>query len=219
MIASELISQILSPLRTSDTGEQALAMMSIYHVKHLPIVNSEELLGTISEEDILSANMDEPIGSYGLSLSRAHVNQHDHLFEVMGKMAEFKLTAIPVVDDEKKYLGVITQEELMQFYARSFSFSEPGSILVLEMENRDYSLAEISRIIEGEQIKILSTFLTKSPDSNVVYVTLKISSGDSQRAKATLERHDYFVKASFVEETYVEDLNEHYDALMHYLNV
>ena len=107
----------------------------------------------------------------------------------------------------------------MQFYAKSFSFSEPGSILVLEMENRDYSLAEISRIIEGEHIKILSTFLTKSPDSNVVYVTLKISSGDAQRAKATLERHDYFVKASFVEETYVEDLNEHYDALMHYLNV
>ena len=219
MIASELISQILSPLRTSDTGEEALAMMSIYHVKHLPIVNNEELLGTISEEDVLSGSMDEPIGAYGLSLSRAHVNQHDHLFEVMGKMAEFKLTAIPVVDDQKKYLGVITQEELMQFYAKSFSFSEPGSILVLEMENRDYSLAEISRIIEGEHIKILSTFLTKSPDTNVVYVTLKISSGDAQRAKATLERHDYFVKASFVEETYVEDLNEHYDALMHYLNV
>lgn len=219
MIASELISQILSPLRTSDSGEQALAMMSIYHVKHLPIVNNEELLGTISEEDILSGNMDEPIGSYGLSLSRAHVNQHDHLFEVMGKMAEHQLTAIPAVDDQNNYLGIITQEELMQFYARSFSFSEPGSILVLEMQKRNYSLAEISRIIEAENIRILSTFLTKSPDTEVVYVTLKISSGEAQRAKATLERHEYFVKASFVEKTYVEDLNEHYDAFMHYLNV
>lgn len=219
MIASELISQILSPLRTSDTGEQALAMMSIYHVKHLPIVNNEELLGTISEEDILSANMDEPIGSYGLSLSRAHVNQHDHLFEVMGKMADHQLTTIPVVDEHKTYLGVITQEELMQFYAKSFSFAEPGSILVLEMEKHDYSLAEISRIIETENIRILSAFLTKSPDKDVVYVTLKIGSGDAQRAKSTLERHDYFVKASFVEETYVEDLKEHYDALIHYLNV
>jgi len=219
MIASELISQILSPLRTSDTGEQALAMMSIYHVKHLPIVNNEELLGTISEEDILSANMDEPIGSYGLSLSRAHVNQRDHLFEVMGKMADFDLTTIPVIDDKKTYLGVITQEELMQFYAKSFSFTEPGSILVLEMERHNYSLAEISRLIEAEGIRILSTFLTKSPDSETVYVTLKIGVGDAQRAKTTLERHDYFVKASFVEETFVEDLKEHYDSLMHYLNV
>lgn len=219
MIASELISQILSPLRTSDTGEQALAMMSIYHVKHLPIVNNEELLGTISEEDILSANMDEPIGSYGLSLSRAHVNQRDHLFEVMGKMADFDLTTIPVIDDKRTYLGVITQEELMQFYAKSFSFTEPGSILVLEMERHNYSLAEISRLIEAEGIRILSTFLTKSPDLETVYVTLKIGVGDAQRAKTTLERHDYFVKASFVEETFVEDLKEHYDSLMHYLNV
>lgn len=219
MIAAELISQILAPLRTSDTGEQALAMMSIYHVKHLPIVNNEELLGTISEEDILSGNMDEPIGSYGLSLSRAHANQRDHLFEVMGKMADFQLTAIPVVNDQKKYLGVITQEELMQYYAKSFSFAEPGSILVLEMEKHNYSLAEISRIIEAENIRILSTFLTKSPDKDLVYVTLKIGSGDAQRAKTTLERHEYFVKASFVEESYIEDLHEHYDALMHYLNV
>jgi CBS domain-containing protein len=219
MIASELVSQILSPLRTSDSGEQALAMMSIYHVKHLPIVNNEKLLGTISEEDVLSGNMDEPIGSYGLSLSRAHVNQHDHLFEVMGKMADHQLTAIPVVDDQTNYLGIITQEELMQFYARSFSFSEPGSILVLEMQKHNYSLAEISRIIEAENIRILSTFLTKSQDSDIVYVTLKISSGESQRAKATLERHEYLVKASFVEKAYIEDLEENYDAFMHYLNV
>ncbi len=219
MIASELISQILSPLRTSDTGEQALAMMSIYHVKHLPIVNHEELLGTISEEDILTGNIDEPIGSYGLTLNRAHVNQNEHLFEVMGKMADFTLTTIPVVDDENKYLGVITQDELMQYYARSFSFAEPGSIMVLEMERRNYSLAEISRIIESEDVRILSTFLTKSPDSETVYVTLKISSGDIQRAKQALERHDYYVKATFKEETYIEDLKEHYDALMHYLSV
>lgn len=219
MIAAELISQLLSPLRTSDTGEQALAMMSIYHVKHLPIVNNEELLGTISEEDVLSGNMDEPIGSYGLSLRKAQVNQRDHLFEVLGKMADHQLTAIPVVDDHNTYLGIITQEELMLFYAKSFSFAEPGSILVLEMERHNYSLAEISRIIEAENIRILSAFLTKSPEEDIVYVTLKIGSGDAQRAKATLERHEYLVKASFVEDAYVEDLKEHYDALMHYLNV
>jgi len=219
MIASELISQILSPLKTSDTGEQALAMMSIYHLKHLPIVNSEELLGTISEEDILLGNMDEPIGSYDLALSRAHVNQDDHLFEVMGRMAEFNLTAIPVVDDNHHFLGVIMQDELMQYYAKSFSFSEPGGILVLEMVKRDYSLAEISRIVEAESIRILSTFLTKSPDQDTVYVTLKISSGDAQRAIQALERHDFKIKASFKEESYIEDLKEHYDSLMHYLNV
>ena len=219
MIAAELISKLVTPLRTSDSGEEALTVMHVYHVKHLPIVNESQLLGTISEEDILTNNLDEPIGAYSLSLTRGHVNERDHLFEVMGKMAEFKLTAIPVVNDDGKYLGVITQEALIQFYAESFSFMEPGSIVVLTMGKRDYSLANISRIIEDENIAILSTFLTSDPGSEQVFVTLKISSQDAQRAIATLERHNYEIRASFAEETYFDDLKERYDALMHYLKV
>ena len=117
------------------------------------------------------------------------------------------------------YLGIITQDELMQYYAKSFSFAEPGSILVLEMAKRDYSLAEISRIVEAEGIRILSTFLTRDTEEDKVFVTLKLSSGDGQGARQALERHEYEIKASFQEETYFEDLNEHYDAFMHYLNV
>lgn len=219
MIASELISTLVAPLRTSDTGEESMTMMHVYHVKHLPIVNNQILLGTISEEDILTHDLDEPIGSYGLSLIRAHVNRNDHLFEVMGRMAEYNLTAIPVVDDDENYLGLISQEELIQFYAKSFSFSEPGSILVLEMRKQDYSLAEISRIIEAENVAILSTFLTTSTDDHKVFVTVKINQQDAKRCIASLERYEYTVKASFAEESYLENLKEHYDALMHYLNV
>ena len=193
--------------------------MNVYHVKHLPIVNNEKLLGTISEDDILGHELTEPIGSYGLSLLKGFVNKEDHLFEVMGKMAEYKLTTIPVIDDDDTYLGAITQEELIHFYADSFSFKEPGSILVLEMHKRDYSLAEISRIIESENIAILSTFLTTKPDTEQVFVTLKINSQDAKHAIATLQRYDYTIRASFTEATFVQNLKERYDALMSYLNV
>jgi acetoin utilization protein AcuB len=219
MIAAELISQVMSPLRTSDTGEDALTIMHVYHVKHLPIVNNELLLGTISEDDIMNHDLSEPIGSYGLSLIKGYVNRDDHLFEVLGKMAEYKLTSIPVTDDDDKYLGAITQEDLIQYYADSFSFKEPGSILVLEMPKRNYSLAEISRIIEGENIAIFSTFLSTKPDSEQVFVTIKINRQDAQQAIATLERYGYTIKASFAEATYFEDMKERYDALMNYLNV
>jgi acetoin utilization protein AcuB len=219
MIAAELISQVMSPLRTSDTGEDALTIMHVYHVKHLPIVNNELLLGTISEDDIMNHDLSEPIGSYGLSLIKGYVNRDDHLFEVLGKMAEYKLTSIPVTDDDDKYLGAITQEDLIQYYADSFSFKEPGSILVLEMPKRNYSLAEISRIIEGENIAIFSTFLSTKPDSELVFVTIKINRQDAQQAIATLERYGYTIKASFAEATYFEDMKERYDALMNYLNV
>lgn len=219
MIATELISDLMSPLRTSDTGEDALTMMHVYHVKHMPIVNDKQLLGMISEEDILVHNLEEPIGSYNLTLHSAYVGRDAHLFEVMAKMAESRLTTIPVLGEDDEYLGVINHEGLIQFYAESFSFKEPGSIIVLEMDRRDYSLAEISRIIEDDQVAILSAFLTSESESQIVFVTLKISTQEVQRTIATLERHGYDVKATYTEDVYYDDLKERYDSLMAYLNV
>lgn len=219
MIASDLISHSLAPLKTSDTGEEVLTIMQIYHVKHLPIVNFEMLLGTISEDEIMGNDVDAAIGSYGLNLNKAFVRGSDHLFEVMSKLAEFNLTVIPVVDKEDHYMGMITQEDLVQFYANSFSFAEPGGIIVLEMNRRDYSLSEIARIVEAENSSVLSAFLTSNPDTTKVYVTLKINQQEIQHLIATFERYDYTIKASFTEETYLEDLKDRYDALMSYLNV
>jgi predicted transcriptional regulator len=219
MIAKELISQLIQPLRTSDTGEQALTYMQIYHLKHLPIVNNEQLLGTISEEDITVNSLEEAIGSFPLSLNKAYVRQGDHLFEVMSVMADHKLSAIPVVDQKDNYLGLITLEDLIQFYARSFSFSEPGGIIVIELNKTDYSLAEISRIIEGENAAVLSSFLTHDEASQHIYVTLKTNQVDTHHIEATLERFGYTIKATFSEEGYFESMQDHYDAFLHYLNV
>lgn len=219
MIARELISQLIQPLRTSDTGEQALTYMQVYHLKHLPIVNNEQLLGTISEEDITTSPLDEPIGSFSLGLNKAFVRDKDHLFEVMSVMADHKLTVVPVVDPQDNYLGLITLEDLIQYYARSFSFSEPGGIIVIELHKSNYSLAEISRIIESENASILSCFLTHDEDTKQMYVTIKINQKDTQHLQATLERFGYTIKATFSEEGYFESLQDHYDAFLHYLNV
>ncbi|MEL6987462.1 MAG: CBS domain-containing protein, partial [Bacteroidota bacterium] len=159
MIAAELISNEMIPLRTSDTGHAALNVMSDFYVKHLPIVNDKELLAIISENDVLNNPIDEPVGSYPLSVNFPYVKQEDHLFEVLGVMAEHSLTVIPVVDEDKNFIGIISQEDLIQYYAGSFSLSEHGSIVVLEILKINYSLAEISRIVESENAAILATFL------------------------------------------------------------
>ena len=219
MIGRELISQLIHPLRTSDTGEQALTYMQVYHLKHMPIVNNEQLLGTISEEDITTSPLDEAIGSFSLGLNKAFVRETDHLFEVMSVMADGKLSAVPVVDNKGNYVGLITLEELIQFYARSFSFSEPGGIIVIEMTIADYSLSEISRVIESEHATVLSSFLTHDEESKKMYVTLKTNQIDTKHLQATLERFGYAIKATFSEEGYFESLQDHYEAFLHYLNV
>ncbi|MEM9548340.1 MAG: CBS domain-containing protein [Bacteroidota bacterium] len=219
MIAKDLISYELSPLRTSDTGEEVITMMSIYHVKHLPIVNDTQFLGLISEDDILSHDLEEPIGSYSLGLARPFCYDTEHIFEVMSRMADGNLTVIPIVDHDDNFVGLIKMEDLVLYYAKSFSFSEPGSILVLSTSKPNYSLAEISRIVESENAAILSTFLTSTEESTEVQVTLKINKRDINSIIASFQRFDYEITASFSEYEYIDDMKDRYDALMSYLNV
>ncbi len=221
MTASDIISHDVLPLRTSDSGDTALGIMGDYFIQHLPIVNNKQLLGLISETDILDQDQSEAVGSYPLSLTRPYVKDGDHIYEVLRVLHEFKLTIVPVVDAEDNYLGMITQADLLRFFAQTGSFTEPGSILVLEMSRRDYSLAEISRIVESESAAVLSCYVTSQllEADNNIDVTIKINRQEIARIIASFERYDYRIKASFQETEYFETLKDRYDSLLNYLNV
>ena len=219
MIAGKLVTNTLVPLRTSDTGDEALGIMTDFHVRHLPIVNNEQLLGLISEDDILENDVNEAVGSYQLSINRPQVKANDHFYEVMRQLSEHQLTVIPVIDEEGNYVGMISQEDVLNYFARLASFSEPGTILILEVPSRDYSLAEICRLIEGEGTRVLSSFVSANTDGTVLNVTLKLNRTYIQSVMATLERFNYEVIASFNEHELYESLQENYNSLMYYLDV
>ena len=114
MTASQLYSNEILPLRTSDTGADALEVMRDFYVQHLPIVNDRELLGIVSEDDILEQDAEADIGGYALSLPHIRIRAGDHLYEVMRMVAQYDLTAVPVVDNEGFYVGLITAGESPQ---------------------------------------------------------------------------------------------------------
>jgi len=219
MIASELTSEILAPLEPTDTGEEALTIMHVYHVKHLPIVRGRKILGMISEEDILNNKMENRIETYDLRKIDAFARSEEHLFDVMARMAQSRLTTIPVIDKNDAYAGLILQDDLIQFYANSFSFSEPGSIIVLETIKSNYSLSQIAQVLESEGITILSSFITSDKETSNIFITLKLNKREINNILATLERYEYNIKASFVDEEKTEGLKDRYDSLMRYLNV
>ena len=196
-----------------------MGIMNEFYVRHLPIVNDKQLLGLISEEDILEHDAHEPVGSYQLSLIRPFVKHNDHLYEILRLISEYRLTLIPVVDDEENYIGLVTMEDVLQFFSKTASFSEPGSIIVLEMGRQDYQLSQIAQIVESENATILSSFITTNLDSIRIDITLKINRQNIQNILATFERFEYQIKASFNENEYTGTLRDRYDSLMAYLNV
>jgi acetoin utilization protein AcuB len=214
MIAAKILNNSITPVKTSNTGEEALAMMSEYFVRHLPIVNEDQLLGIVSEDDILDHDIMEPIGSYHIPLIKTFAREKDHVFEVLQLLANYDLSAVPVVDERQIYQGSITQQAIIKYFSESFSFSDPGSILVLDMPERDYYLSEIARIVENENAKILSAFVTRDKDEEPLYLTLKINVQEISAVVAALRRYDYNVNSFFTEMAFIDTLKERYDALM-----
>jgi len=221
MLAKDLVTDLVPVLRTSDTGSQALAWMDSFRVSHLPIVNNSEFLGLISEKDISNLNsVDESIGNHCLSLYSAFVSVNQHVFEVVALAVDMGLSVVPVLDERKNYLGVITISELLKSISNMGSFNQPGAVLVLEMNHIDYSLSQIAQIVEGNDAKILGLFMTPHPDSTLVDVTLKLNKLDVSSVIQTFLRYNYTIKASYLRSDDLDEVyNERYDLLMRYLNV
>lgn len=221
MTAKSLIALDIPALTVEQTGRDAFHMLSDFHVKHLPVVDNRQLVGILSEEDIFNHKLYDPVGSYDFSmLRRFAVRENEHIFEVMRVMGDNRLTVIPVVDHENNYVGLISQNDLLRYFANTASFSEPGAVLVMEMDRRDYSLAALSSIVEAEDVKILSAFVTSTPTpEDTVEITLKLNHHDLSRVIASLERHEYEVKETFSETENSNALNERYESLMNYLNM
>ena len=221
MVANDLISEIIPSLKTSDTGQTALNWMEIFRISHLPIVNNQDFLGLISDTDIYDMNRpEEPIGNHELTLLKPYVTTEQHLFEVIGRASQLKLSVGPVLDNKNHYKGVITTNDLIRHIAGISSMDQPGGIIVLEMVDRDYSLTQIAQIVESNNIKVLSMYITSPAESTGLEVTLKVSTTDIMALIRTFERYNYDVKTWVTTNDSIDRFySERFDLLMKYLNM
>jgi len=221
MIAKDLISETVPALKTSDLGQTALNWMEIFRISHLPIVNNQDFLGLISDTDIYDMNQpEEPIGNHALTLLKPYVTTEQHLFEVIGLASRLKLSVVPVLDANKHYKGVITTNDLVRYIAGISSLDQAGGIIVLELIERDYSLSQIAQIVESNNVKVLSIYITSPPDSIRLEVTLKVNTTDLTSVIKTFERYNYAIKTWVTSDDSMDHFySERFDLLMKYLNI
>lgn len=220
MLAIDLVSTLVPTLHTSDTLRTAAERMRTAHLSHLPIVNDAELLGVLSGQEIMEAeDPEQSVGSIRISLLLSFVSSSQHVYDALGMMADQKLSMVPVVDDNKNYLGSVTQDGLLEYCSLLTSGSQPGGIIILEMNERDLSMSEIARIVESNNARILSYFTESSADSSTIMLTLKLNKTDITAILATFERFNYQVKISFQPDNFKDDTLGRYESFMNYLNM
>src|SRR6478609_409905 len=220
MLAGDLITDEIPPLKTTDTVELALDWMEQFKVSHLAVINNRELIGVVSETDLLDyEHPEEEINLRKLHLMRPAIHHYQHAYDVVRLMSSLNLTLIPVIDEKELYKGCITLKGIVQNLSNMMSVQNPGGVIVLEMNQHDYSLTQISNIIESNETKILSLHVSANPDSTKIEVTIKVNREDLRAILQTFYRYNYAVKASFQHEDYNKGLDDRLNEFMHYLNI
>ena len=220
MVAAELISDDIIPLHTSDTVQRGLERMAEFHVRQLPVVNEQQFLGLVTEPDLIAElDAQTAIGAIALSLANPYVREDQHIYDVIRLFYEQALTIVPVLDIKKNYLGCIPINAMNNWFARITSVTDPGGIIVLEISNKNNSLAHMSQIVESDNAQILSSYVRSFPDSTRLEVTLKVNKQDISGIVATFLRYGYEIKATFNHNENRDSAMDRYDALMNYLNL
>jgi acetoin utilization protein AcuB len=221
MIASELIVDILPPIKPSESCGKAIKWMNEFKVSHLPVVNKNEFIGIISEEMLYDVNDEElSIEDSGCQLLNIFIYIDQHIFEAMKLMSENNLSIIPILDRQDNYLGSTILSHIMTLTTNTTSIKEPGGVIVLSINSNDYSLAQIAQIVESNNARILSSYITSSPDSTKMEITIKVNKQDLGPIIQTFERYEYDIVESYQEnKDESEDIQSRYDHLMKFLDL
>jgi len=219
LISKTLVQKNIPTLDLQQTCAEVSDIFNIYHLPVLPVIHKYELLGMISSSIISGFSPDTPLQELSSLLLRGHGYEEEHIFDIMGKMSQFQLPVIPVLDANQHYSGCITSEKLIYFMAESYSLQENGHIIMIEAGAKDYSMSEICRIFESEGIQVIGSFISQNINTSGVTITIKTNTQETLRVRNTLERYGYRLIVTYQEDLYQSTLKERYNSLMHYLNV
>ncbi len=214
-----LISNSCPVLAPGDTAARALDILDENTTTALPVVAEDDYLGLVTEEG-LNELKDSSVSlqDSGLLQFRPAISSLAHPFEAIGIMHQARLPMLPVTDSESKYLGSITRDDLLAYIAENSGIGNPGGVLVLEIPPRNYSLFEIARICENEDV-ILLAMHSHTNERGMLEITMKLNRTVLDAVVSSFERHNYHVREVYGKETNNEDIIGKYNLLMNYINM
>ncbi|TDQ13752.1 hypothetical protein DFQ04_3476 [Algoriphagus boseongensis] len=221
MQAYEFINSLIPPLKLSDRAGMALNWMEEIRTDYLPVIDEGRFLGFIGDETIFELNNpDILISQIELEAGSCWVYTDKHIYDVLRVASENQSNLVAVLDRENTYMGVITMEDAISSFADSLSIKSQGGVLILSMNMSDYHLSEIARLVESENTKILSSFITVDPlDDSKIKLTLKMDKPDLKHVKATLERFGYRIIDHYQEESGISADSDRIGNLLRFLDI
>jgi acetoin utilization protein AcuB len=221
MLAATLINPMIPVLKPTDTVGMALDWMDEFGSKQLVVAENGVYKGIVSEELLLDAQDDSSILSEIIIQHQDIFASEDlHPYELLRMVNQFGLRVIPVLFDDRTFAGTILVSDLVENFVNELGVQEKGAVIVLKITERDYSLSEISRLIESNGTRVISSYYSSSESTHPEResrLTLKLNRTHITPIIATLERFGYDIEEAHANDPIESVDQERLDMLLRYL--
>jgi acetoin utilization protein AcuB len=219
MTTAELLSNNLIPLQLTDTVALAKERMIEQLCKEYPVVDDNQFIGILKEESLEEKENTDRLSILREEMDLSFTRPDDFFLVPLKLMQQRKLSLLPVVNNEGKYMGVVSADEMLETLAQYNSAGEPGGIIVLQLPPLQFSISEIGRIVESNNAKIIHLNTWSDAASGQLMVAIKLNTYDLQAILASFDRYEYNVVQYFGENLSEDGIKLNYEHLMHYLNI
>lgn len=219
MLVAELI-RFDAPLTADMPVGAALSTLHDLQTGEWPVVNAASEPVGIAIEALLSLADDSKRVEDVMERESLAVSPDMHLFDAGRKLNLLKRETLAVVNRDGTYLGTLVKSRVMSALTSVLHLDESGSVLTVELEESDYELAVVVRLIEQEGARIL-TMSVEAPDAvNPRYrISFKMNLVDVSRVAATLRRHGFMVSTESRTEEQDAEWADRADAFLRYLDM
>lgn len=219
MQTSEYISKDVKALTLKSSIKDAQNLFNRLTFTHLPIVENNVYLGSISEADISNLeDTDREIDEIRYLFDSFFTEENANWFDLLKEFAQHNTSIIPALDKKQKYVGYFELSDILTIFNETPFLFESGAILVVSKNIRDYSLGQIAQIVESNNGKLLGAFISKIEGENAE-ITLKMNISDLNNLIQSFRRYEYSILTEIHEDEYLQSLKERSEYLQKYLNI
>ena len=219
MNINDYILKEIKAFSLKDSVKKAQKVFKNYPITHFPVIENEKLLGSFAEDDIQTIeNKESELVAYSHLMNSFFADEKATVLELLKIFADNDTTIIPVLSKEKNYIGYYDLCDVLDVFSTSPFMIEESETLIVEKLELDYSMGEVSQIVEANGGKLLGLYLSDK-QNDAVQVTLKIVSEEINEIIQTFRRYDYKIVSTHENDIYLEDLKNRSDYLQKYLEM
>ena len=175
MLVKNWMCQPAITIDADDVVSDATGLLKKQEIHMLPVMQKGQLVGIVTGQDIKSASSSDVVSENrtqdsdlldGITIREIMTPdpvtvRYDYtLEETVEKFLVHHISGLPVVDQQRKVIGVITKSDLFQLILVLTGFGKKGLQLGIELEDRAGCLKEITDIIREYGGRIASIFST-----------------------------------------------------------